>query len=118
MPPDPPSFLPLTPLVFEVLLALVDGEQHGYAIIRGVEDRTERAIRLRSGTLYTLLQRLMERQLIEEVEALLAVHDDARRRYYRLTELGRRVLKAEALRLRALVGEAERKRVIPRTSRS
>jgi DNA-binding PadR family transcriptional regulator len=115
---EPRSFLPLTPLVFQVLLALVDGDQHGYAIIRGVEHETAGAIRLRSGTLYALLQRLIERRLIEEVDAPSAENDDARRRYYRLAELGRSVLKAEALRLRALVGEAERKRVIPRTSRS
>jgi DNA-binding PadR family transcriptional regulator len=114
---DPRSFLPLTPLVCHVLFALADTERHGYAIIREVDERTDGAIRLRTGTLYTLLHRLIERDLIEEGEAA-GDDDDPRRRYYRLTALGRDVLKAEALRLQALVGEAERKRIIRRPSRA
>ncbi len=60
------SFLPLTPFAFQVLLALADGARHGYAIIKEVEERSGGAVRLRTGTLYTLLQRLMEQELIAE----------------------------------------------------
>jgi DNA-binding PadR family transcriptional regulator len=104
--PDPRSFLPLTPLVFQVLVALADEPRHGYAIIREVDTATDGLIRLRTGTLYTLLQRLQEQRLIESVAALRG-NDDERRRYYRMTALGRAVLKAETTRLRAVVRVAE-----------
>ena len=68
---NPLSFLPLTPFAFQVLLALADGERHGYAIIKEVEERSGGSVRLRTGTLYTLLQRLMEEQLIGEPGATL-----------------------------------------------
>ncbi len=114
--PDPRSFLPLTPLVFQVLLALADDERHGYGIIREVDERTDGLIRLRTGTLYTLLQRLVDQRLIEDSDARPApADDDERRKYYALTSLGRAVLKAEAHRLRSLVGEAQRKRVFSRS---
>lgn len=110
---DPRSFLPLTPLAFQVLLALADEVRHGYAIMREVTDRTDGLIRLRTGTLYTLIQRLVDEGLVEE-SALRPEppDDDERRRYYQMTELGRQVLKVEAQRLQALVGEARRKRVL------
>jgi DNA-binding PadR family transcriptional regulator len=113
--PDPRSLLPLTPLVFQVLLALAGTERHGYGIIREIDLRTDGLIRLRTGTLYTLLQRLEAQGLIEESSARpAAAEDDERRRYYAVTGFGRSVLKAEATRLSALVGEARRKRVLGR----
>ena len=114
--PDPRSFLPLTPLAFQVLLALTDEERHGYSIIREVETRTDGLIRLRSGSLYTLLQRLLDVDLIVESDERPAPEkDDERRRYYKVTELGRGVLAAEARRLESAVSEARRKHVLGRT---
>ena len=113
---DPRSLLPLTPLAFQVLLALADADRHGYGIIREVETRTDGLIKLRSGTLYTLLQRLLAEALIlESDERPVAAEDDERRRYYALTEFGRVVLTAEARRLESAIGEARRKHVIGRT---
>jgi DNA-binding PadR family transcriptional regulator len=111
--PDPRSFLPLTPLVLQVLLALADGDRHGYNIIREVDARTGGLIRLRTGTLYTLLQRLADQRLIAEASTRPApARDDERRRYYTLTPLGRSVLKAETGRLRAVVDLARARRVL------
>jgi DNA-binding PadR family transcriptional regulator len=116
---DPRTFLPLTPLVFQVLLALADERRHGYGIIREVETRTGGLIRLRTGTLYVLLQRLEEQHLIQESHDRPAVSDDdERRRYYALTPLGRAVLQVEAQRLETAVGEARRKHVLGRASKA
>lgn len=116
---DPRSFLPLTPLAFQVLLALAGTDRHGYGIIREVDERTDGLIRLRTGTLYTLLQRLSEETLIEDAPAPADdSNDDARRKYYRLTALGRTVLGAEARRLESLIGEARRKQVLGKSSRA
>jgi DNA-binding PadR family transcriptional regulator len=113
---DPRSLLPLTPLAFQVLLALADSDRHGYGIIREVDTRTDGLIKLRSGTLYTLLQRLLaEALIVESDERPVAEEDDERRRYYALTEFGRAVLTAEARRLESAIGEARRKHVIGRT---
>jgi DNA-binding PadR family transcriptional regulator len=118
-PVDPRSFLPLTPLAFQVLLALADTERHGYAIILELDERTDGLIRLRTGTLYTLLQRLLDESLIEESDTRPGPdQDDQRRKYYRLTDLGRDVLAAEARRLESLIGEARRKRVLGRSSKA
>jgi len=114
--PEPRSFLPLTPHAFQVLLALADEARHGYAIIQEVDERTDGIIKLRTGTLYTLLQRLTDETLIQPSAAPESA--DVRRRYYRLTDLGRAVLAAETRRLEALIGEARRKRVIGRTSKA
>jgi len=122
MPPkstNPLSFLPLTPFAFQVLLALADGDRHGYAIIKEVEERSGGQVTLRTGTLYTLLQRLLDEQLISEVEAPSAAADkpeDSRRRYYSLSPLGDAVLRSEAQRLEALIGVARRKHVLSDTS--
>lgn len=111
--PDPRAFLPLTPLVLQVLLALADSERHGYAIIQEVDARTDGLIRLRTGTLYTLLQRLLDQRLIVESDTRPAPErDDERRRYYTLTTLGRAVLKAETARLRGIVDLARARRVL------
>jgi DNA-binding PadR family transcriptional regulator len=118
-PVDPRSFLPLTPLAFQVLLALADTERHGYGIILEVGERTDGLIRLRTGTLYTLLQRLLDESLIEESDIRPGPdQDDQRRKYYRLTDLGREVLAAEARRLEALISEARRKHVLGKSSRA
>jgi DNA-binding PadR family transcriptional regulator len=112
-PRDPRSLLPLTPLAFHVMLALADEARHGYGIIREVDTRTDGLIRLRSGTLYTLLQRLLAEDLIVESEDRPDPdQDDERRRYYAVSDLGRRVLAAETRRLEAAVSEAKRKNVL------
>lgn len=114
---DPRSFLPLTPLAFHALLALADGERHGYGIIREVDERTDGLIKLRTGTLYTLLQRLLDETLIEESDVRPAEDDDSRRKYYRLSTLGRGVVEAEARRLEMLLSDARRKQVLGRASK-
>jgi DNA-binding PadR family transcriptional regulator len=116
--PDPRSFLPLTPLAFEVMLALADGPRHGYGIILEVGERTDGLIRLRTGTLYVLLQRLVDQKLIDESAKRPSPDDDSRRKYYGVTPLGRAVLEAEARRLQAVVGEARRKRVLGKAGKA
>src|SRR5882724_3534312 len=109
--PDPQSFLPLKPHWFHVLLSLADGPNHGYAIMQEVLDRTAGKVRLWPATLYGTLQRLIDSELIEESAARPAPDlDDARRRYYRLTPLGRKVLRAESARLEDLVRVIRSKR--------
>src|SRR5690348_651248 len=105
--PDARSFLPLGPLPLQVLLALLDEDRHGYGIIREVETRTDGLITLRTGTLYTMLQRLLDQALIETTGRRPARNDDERRRYYRLTALGRDVVAAELARLEALLRRAK-----------
>jgi DNA-binding PadR family transcriptional regulator len=96
--------LPLTPAVFHILLALADQDRHGYAIILDIAERTDQAMRLGTGTLYTAIARLLEQRLIEESDDRPGEdEDDERRRYYRLTSFGRDVANAEARRLAALV---------------
>jgi len=93
------GYLPLSRAVFHVMIALADGDRHGYAIIKEVADRTDGAERLGAGTLYAILKRLLDEGLIGEVRGGGAGTDDQRRRYYRLTPFGRRVVKAEVERL-------------------
>jgi DNA-binding PadR family transcriptional regulator len=111
---DPESFLPLKPNWFHVLLSLADQEQHGYGIMQEVLDRTEGKVRLWPATLYGTLKRLIEAELIEESASRAAGDDDPRRRYYRLTRLGRRVLAAESRRLEDLVRVIRAKRGLTR----
>src|SRR4051812_17508792 len=100
----PEKFLPLKPHWFHVLLSLADQEQHGYGIMQEVLDRTDGKVRLWPATLYGTLKRLIEADLIEQSDERPTPElDDARRRYYRLTRLGRRVLAAESERLEDLV---------------
>ncbi|HWB97832.1 MAG TPA: PadR family transcriptional regulator [Bryobacteraceae bacterium] len=107
----PESFLPLKPHWFHVLLSLADQEQHGYGIMQEVLERTGGKVRLWPATLYGTLKRLIEQDLIEESDTRPAAEmDDARRRYYRLTSLGRRVLAAESQRLEDLVRVIRAKR--------
>ena len=105
-PPDPASFLPLRTNWFHILLSLADDEQHGYAIMQDVLSRTSGQVRLWPATLYGSLSKLIEAGLIaESAERPAAELDDARRRYYALTDLGRQVLAREGERLEALVRE-------------
>lgn len=107
------DLLPLQPATFRILMALSDEDRHGYAIIQEIASRTDGAIRLSAGTLYRSLQRMLEQGLIEETEDRPAPdEDDERRRYYRITPLGRKVALAETARLEALVAEAKGKRWI------
>jgi DNA-binding PadR family transcriptional regulator len=107
---DPRRFLPLTPQQFHILLALTDAPLHGYAIIRDIADRTGGSVRLGTGTLYTALARLETLALVEESDRRAAPpQDDERRRYYRLTSVGKAVLRAETQRLETLVRHARRK---------
>ncbi len=100
----PEEFLPLKPHWFHVLLSLANGEQHGYGIMQAVLDRTGGKVRLWPATLYGTLKRLIDADLIAESGNRPSPGlDDARRRYYRLTGLGRRVLAAESARLEDLV---------------
>jgi DNA-binding PadR family transcriptional regulator len=102
------ALLPLSPTVFHMLLALGEGERHGYALKREILQRTGGKVNLGSGALYGSINKMLEQGLIEESEERPDAHlDDERRRYYRITPLGRRVAQAEAVRLRALVRLAE-----------
>lgn len=111
MPTDPRAFLPLHNNWFHILLSLVGCEQHGYGIMQEVLERTDGTVRLWPATLYGSLKRLISGGLIEESEERPAPElDDARRRYYKLTRLGRRVLELECERLEKLVRMAHKKR--------
>ena len=97
----------------EILLALVDGDHHGYAIMKEVDERTAGRVKLRPGTLYRAVSRLLEDTLIQESEMRPdPAEDDERRRYYRLTSLGRSVAAAEAKRMETLVHSAYSKALI------
>ena len=110
----PEQLLPLTPLSFHILLALADADRHGYGIIKEVRERTNGEMSPGAGTLYAAVQRMMDEGLIAESGERPEVGDDERRRYYRLTELGRQVARAEALRLARLIRIAADKNLIPR----
>jgi DNA-binding PadR family transcriptional regulator len=118
---DVRRYLPLSPQQFHILLSLVDGDRHGYGIIRHIAERTGGATRLGTGTLYTAVARLEAQGLIAESDGRGAAPDrsaDAtrraeRRRYYRLTPLGSRVLGAETQRLEMLVRAARGKGIRP-----
>lgn len=106
--------LPLTPAVFHILLALAEGERHGYAIMREVSEQTAGTMRLGPGTLYGSIRRMLSDGMIEESEARPdPALDDERRRYYRLTAYGRRVAEAEAARLQALTRTAQARGLLP-----
>lgn len=104
---QPEDFMPLTPAVLNILLVLASGERHGYGIMREVREGTDGMIRLGPGTLYTAIKRLLDGGLIEESdERPDADMDDQRRRYYRLTDFGQRVISAEVERLEGVVRKA------------
>ena len=109
----PESQLPLAPATFQILLALVDRERHGYAIMKEVTTRTDGAVQLGPGTLYGALKRLLESGLVEKgSERADPELGDDRRRYYKLTKLGLRVARLEARRLDAMVRAARQKKLI------
>jgi DNA-binding PadR family transcriptional regulator len=115
MPRRKPAQQPaLTPLAFEILLCLADGEQHGYAIMRAVAECSGGRVRTHAGTLYRAIARLVESEWVEELDARPDPDGDERRRYYRLTALGRRVASAEAQRLAAAVQAARVRRLLER----
>jgi DNA-binding PadR family transcriptional regulator len=107
--PTPSDLLPLTPQVFHILVALADRDQHGYCIMQDVAERTGGSMRLSPGTLYGSIKRMLEQGLIVELrekDRPDAQKDDERRRYYRLTLFGRKVVKAEVSRLSEMVEQA------------
>lgn len=107
-PNDVSPFLPLPLPVFHLLLALHDGERHGYALKREILKRTDGKLNLGSGALYGSISKMLDQGLIEESEERPDFHlDDERRRYYRITPLGRKVADAESARLRDLVALAD-----------
>jgi DNA-binding PadR family transcriptional regulator len=106
------DFLPLTPAITHILVALADGDRHGYAIMQEVERLTNGALRMGPGTLYGTIKRMLAAGLIEEAdERPDPVLDDERRRYYRATHLGIEVLDAETARMATLVSAARAKRI-------
>jgi DNA-binding PadR family transcriptional regulator len=114
---DPESELPLSPAVFHILLALADGEKHGYGIMQEVREITRDVIKMGPGTLYGSIKRMLASGLIEESdERPDPALDDERRRYYRLTPFGERVVAAEAQRLMHLVSVARSKRLLGQSS--
>jgi DNA-binding PadR family transcriptional regulator len=118
-PTDPEDLLPLTPAVFHVLVALADGERHGYAIMQEVAEHTDGRMQMGPGTLYGTIKRLIEARLIEESDERPDPHlDDERRRYYRLSALGQRVVRAEAKRYADMAAVARGKRLIGKPARS
>ena len=114
MPPPPVDRLPLTVPVFHILLALVDGDLHGYALIRDIEARTQGEVRLTASTLYGAVARMLDARLVEECEPS---GDAGRRRRYRITRTGRALVRAEAERLARTAAWAREKRLLTRTPR-
>ena len=125
---DPEGQLPLTPVVLNILLALADEERHGYGIGVEVRERTGGKMRLGPGTLYGSLKRLVDGGLVEEVEKsgkhaeegpdrAARRYDAERRRYYRLTGFGERVLAADLVRLQRVVSTAQQKGLFPPSGR-
>ena len=111
----PERMLPLTPAVFNILLALADGEKHGYSIMQEVEANTGGQVNMGPGTLYGSIKRMLAAGLVEECDERPDPElDDQRRRYYRLTGMGRSVLRAEAARIAAQVAVAQAKQVLVR----
>ena len=112
-PPPPEDFLPLKPVELLILMTVATGERHGYGIMLDIAEQTGGAVRLEAGGLYRNIRRLLaDKLLTESARRPAADLDDERRRYYALSPLGRRVVAAEALRLRALVRAAEASRII------
>jgi DNA-binding PadR family transcriptional regulator len=113
--PTPESFLPLPRDTFHILVSLADRDRHGYSVMKDVSERTNGALRFSPSSLYSSIRRLLEKDLIEELaERPDPEQDDERRRYYRLTKLGREVATAEARRLERLLLDARATGLLPR----
>lgn len=107
--PDPHQHLPLTPAAFHIVLALSAGDKHGYAIMQEVDALSGGQVNMGPGTLYGTIKRLLKAGLVAESHRRPTEAEDERRRYYTLTDLGRRVASAEARRLARLVQTAEQR---------
>jgi len=115
--PDPENLLPLTPAVFNILLALADGERHGYSIMQEIATQTQGKLRIGPTTLYRSIKHMLEDGLIvESDERPDPALDDERRRYYRLTDLGTRVIVAEMQRLEQSLAIARSKTLLKNTT--
>ena len=111
---DPRSHLPLRPVEFEILLVLMGGDRHGYAIIKTVQQHWGSTFNPGTGTFYSALKRMKQEGLLKEVAASSKIPEmDNRRRYYSITDFGTRVLRAEADRLESLVSTARSLQIIP-----
>lgn len=108
------DLLPLQPAVFHILMALAEDDRHGYAIIQAIAERTDRRIRMSAGTLYRSIHRMLEDGLVVEIDKRPDPEDDERRRYYRITPLGRKAARAEAQRLADLVNLARASGLAPK----
>ena len=116
-PKTPETLLPLKPVVFQVLLSLVDGERHGYAIVQDIAERSSARLQIEPGNLYRTLRFMLDEALIEESDRRPAKEaDDERRRYYRITAFGKRVASAEAARLVELVADARARNLLKQRS--
>jgi DNA-binding PadR family transcriptional regulator len=112
---NPESLLPLPSAAFHILVALAEGDRHGYAIMQDVASGTAGRLKLNPGTLYTTIRRLLEQGLVTELdERPDPEEDDERRRYYRLTPMGREVAKAEAVRLQQALAFARQVGLAPK----
>lgn len=117
-PISPDDLLPLKPAVFHILLALMDGEQHGYGIMRAIDRFTDGQMKIGPGTLYRSIRQMLDTGLIAESDERPDPElDDERRRYYRLTQRGRRVTQAEVNRLSALLRVAQGRGLTEEASR-
>jgi DNA-binding PadR family transcriptional regulator len=115
---DPTELLPLTAAMFHVLVSLAGEERHGYAIIKDVSARTAGVVQLSTGTLYTMVKRLLADGIVVQSHRRPAAgEDDERRRYYRLTDFGRAVLAAETTRLQSMVAAARGAGVLRKSER-
>ncbi len=106
------AFLPLKPVDYHILMVLLDGKRHGYGIVQDIADRTGGKIKLVPGNFYAMLNRMIGAGLIAEAETKTHDGDGAKRRYYRIAPLGKRVAAAEAERLKGLVDEARARHLL------
>src|SRR5215210_6480736 len=109
------ALLPLAPAFLHILIALGDGERHGYSIMQDVAERTGGRVKMSPGTLYGSIKRMLAEGVIEELTTGPAAADE-RRRFYRITKFGRRVAAAEAERLKSLLMQARESGLVPRRS--
>lgn len=113
---SPTAYLPLSVPVFQILVSLADRDLHGYALIRDIRARTDGEVELTASTLYGAVHRMLKEALIREVDCPSPPNedDDPRRRYYRLTELGRDVVREESARLERMLQQARAKQLAPK----